>query len=85
MMILLEEPTIGQALKYGFYIYRRILLSSLEENDPRRQRFFNNDASITEYLHLDGQWRLSTENIETHALTGYYETKEQAQKIMECY
>ena len=52
---------------------------------PKMRRHHARDDVVTEYLHLDGQWRISTLNQDTGQYTGYYNTREQAQRIMECY
>ena len=82
MIRVIKQPEIGKTQRYGFYIFRQIDALALNKDDPRRR--IAHDNLITEYLHVDGQWRISTIS-NGGQYTGYYNTKEQAEKLMESY
>jgi hypothetical protein len=83
MIRIIDQPVINENPRHGFYVTRRIDAEALAEDDIRR--YHARDDIVTEYLHLDGQWRLSTLNQDTGQYSGYYKTREQAQRVMECY
>jgi hypothetical protein len=81
-MRIIREPEVRKT-GYGYYISREIDPASLPKGDPRLES--GRTDAIVEYLHMDGIWRLGTQNFETGQMTGYYKTEAEAQKIMKSY
>jgi hypothetical protein len=64
-----DEPKIKHNTNYGYYIV-------IYSVDPR-PGLTDDQRNVPFYLHLDGEWRLST--LFEGEFTGYYETKEIAE------